>query len=348
MGCPHCQSSEISPDGVCLICGLRVAADIPAQNPEAADPTTPELEGAAEENATGHSGMIEMDYSEGTESEEASEVPPWRQELSQRLHEIKQKREAVAATQQESKLTAPVSQAKAAEALSALQARLLEKMPPRKPQPPAAPPPRQKTLEPVPPEPAVREPIPPPAPQPDEREIRNLIDNAVSRQAPQLIAPVIAAQTISPAVVAEDYEPESLPDEEGKLILLSRTLSGLVDLIVLILCTGVFIICADFFSGILVLDGVSLLNFSLLFLLNFFLYSLFFLSASNQTIGMMITDLRVVGVGRNRPTVRQLLGRCCMYLISLFCLGIGLLLSLFDRDNKCLHDRTSGTRVVRI
>jgi len=32
MGCPHCQSSEISPDGVCLICGLRVAADIPAQN----------------------------------------------------------------------------------------------------------------------------------------------------------------------------------------------------------------------------------------------------------------------------------------------------------------------------
>jgi uncharacterized RDD family membrane protein YckC len=340
MGCPHCQSSEISPDGVCLICGLRLAADTPAQNPEAADLPAPEPEAAAEEDARSRPGMIEMDYSEGAqESEENAEVPPWRQELSQRLHEIKQKREAIAVTHQESKLTAPVSQAKAAETLSALQARLLEKMPPRKPQPPAVPPPQQKTLEPLQPEPPLRESVPPPAQPPDQREIRNLIDNAVSRQAPQVSAPV---------VVAEDYEPGPLPDEEGKLILLSRTLSGLVDLIVLVLCTGVFIICADFFSGILVLDGVSLMNFSALFLLNYFLYSLFFLSASNQTIGMMITDLRLVGTGERRPTLGQLLVRCCIYLVSLLGLGIGLVLSLFDRDHKCLHDRTSGTHVVRI
>ena len=37
---------------------------------------------------------------------------------------------------------------------------------------------------------------------------------------------------------------------EGKLILLSRTLSGLVDLLIVVLCTGVFIIAADYFSGI--------------------------------------------------------------------------------------------------
>ena len=83
-------------------------------------------------------------------------------------------------------------------------------------------------------------------------------------------------------------------DDEGKLILLSRTLSGLVDLIIVLLCSGVCIIAADFFSGIIALDTISYLIFSVLFLLIYFFYSLFFLAASNQTIGMMITDLRVV------------------------------------------------------
>jgi hypothetical protein len=61
----------------------------------------------------------------------------------------------------------------------------------------------------------------------------------------------------------------------------------------------------------------------------------------------MITDLRVVGIDQKRPSLRQLMYRCCGYLGSLFGLGIGLLLSLFNQENLCLHDRLSRTRVIR-
>ena len=91
-----------------------------------------------------------------------------------------------------------------------------------------------------------------------------------------------------------------------------------------------------------------MLNFSGLFLLVYFFYSIFFLAASNQTLGMMITDLRVVGSDEGRPLIRQLVGRCFGYLISLMGLGIGLLWSLFDRESLCFHDRVSHTHIIRI
>ena len=110
---------------------------------------------------------------------------------------------------------------------------------------------------------------------------------------------------------------------------------------------GIFVIAADHFGGIIVLDTVSLVDFVALFLLTYFVYSIFFLTASSQTIGMMITDLRVIGVGRKRPSMQQLIKRCFWYLISLLVCGIGLLCGLFDRNNLCLHDRLSGTHVIR-
>jgi uncharacterized RDD family membrane protein YckC len=175
----------------------------------------------------------------------------------------------------------------------------------------------------------------------DPQEIQRLIDNIVSRQSSTTNAPV-------PVAEAPVSAPDSFADHEGKLILLSRTLSGLVDLIVVVLGTGGFILAADFFSGIIALDSISLVNFSLLFLLTYFIYSIFFLATSGQTVGMMITDLRVVGVEDRRPSLRQLLSRCCSYLASLLGLGIGLLWSLFNQKSLCFQDRFSNTRVVRI
>jgi uncharacterized RDD family membrane protein YckC/uncharacterized Zn finger protein (UPF0148 family) len=330
MGCPQCQSDEISPSGVCLICGYR----IPAAKPKEAESE------AVREDDRNYSGMIEIDYSEGkAESSEKSEIPEWRQQLSQRLHEIKQRKEMAATSHNEAK--PPVTQAKA-ESLSALQARLLEKMPVRKPPAPPVAAPRQKTLEPLKPEPVTQA-----VPRTDPQEIRTLIDNAVSRQASPMAGPGAPAQEFETTGLS-GYVPELAEGEEGKLILLSRTLAGLVDLIVVLLCTGAFIIAADVFSGVISLDYISLIIFSALFLLNYFVYSLFFLSASSQTIGMMMTDLRVVGMDERRPSTGRLVGRCCGHLLSVFGLGIGLLLSLFSRESLCFHDWLSGTRVVRV
>jgi uncharacterized RDD family membrane protein YckC len=281
-----------------------------------------------------------VDYSEGEPALDKAEVPPWRQQLSQRLHEIKQKRESMTVVQPERKpVPAAASQMKTSDSMNSLQERL-KRVPVRKPQVPVVPLPRQKKLEPLPeapPKPA----DPPPSNPADAQEIRNLIDSAVLRKVSPSASPKEPVQIVA-------NEPAAIPEHEGKLILLSRTLSGLVDLIVVVLCTGVLIIAADHFSGIIALDYLSVILFFAVFLMVFFLYSLFFLSATNQTIGMMITDLRVVGAEENRPSIRQLIGRCCAYLVSFLCAGIGLLLGLFDRESLCFHDRISGTRVERL
>ncbi|MBN1568185.1 MAG: RDD family protein [Acidobacteria bacterium] len=137
--------------------------------------------------------------------------------------------------------------------------------------------------------------------------------------------------------------------ETSPMMLLSRILSGLVDLIIIGLCMAFLILAADIFSGIKVLGLGSILSYAILFLLIFFLYSLFFFRISGQTIGMMITHLRVVtGFGAERPRIGRILFRCAAFLVSLFCFGLGLLWAFFDPDHRCFHDRLTDTRPVRI
>jgi uncharacterized RDD family membrane protein YckC len=101
-------------------------------------------------------------------------------------------------------------------------------------------------------------------------------------------------------------------------------------------------------AGITVFDSRSAFHYSLLLVGIFLVYSLFFLGTANQTIGMMITNLRVVGKIGNRPTFSRLVIRCIAYLVSLLGLGLGLILGFFDSDSNCLQDKLSQTHVVRL
>lgn len=140
-----------------------------------------------------------------------------------------------------------------------------------------------------------------------------------------------------------------LPDPgDDKLILLSRTLAGLVDLIIMILCAGGIVFAVDILEGIEVWDAVSKFHYALLFLATYFLYSFFFLGMANQTIGMMLTDLRVVDRAIARAGAPQILVRCLLFPFSVALLGIGLLWGCFDPKTRCLHDLLSGTRVTRV
>jgi uncharacterized RDD family membrane protein YckC len=333
MACPECQSEEIGPSGVCLSCGY-VLPDSPSE-------AEIELESDESENPSG--------IAESAESEEApaaaveNEVPQWRQELSQRLHALKQKRETagapVPAAGENKEISLPIRPAQPKQPRvpghsASFDSALLSR-PVSKPKPPA---PKQKALQPVSyKQPEERTPVE----ETDPQKVRELIDRAVSQK---------SAQSAVPDFYSRPVEQSSDPstDDEGKLILLSRTLSGLVDLIVVILCSGALVIAADLFSGIIALDSYSYLIFAALWLLMFFLYSLFFLSASGQTLGMMITDLRVVDAFEGRPLFNQLLRRCFGYLVSICGLGFGLVWGLFDRESMCFHDRISDTRVIRI
>ncbi len=306
-----------------------------------------------------------MDFT-GPSDEQGTELPAWRQELSRRLQEIKRKR---GTGDQPSGLSEdlpplPVPKEKQeAEPLPSTELQSSAPEPPRrrptrprpapsvtltpaesKPSPvpdvqlpPARPEPSQG--EPVIPEPPV-EPVvrPATAATPKQANIQDLIDSIMTRKA----APHDAEPQKAP--------PPGVPDHpgEGKLILLSRTLSGLVDLLIVILCTGAFILAADFVSGIEVLDDISLFHYAQLLLAIFLLYSIFMLGTANQTMGMMVTDLKVVRARGERPNIIQIVARTLAFVFSFLALGLGLIWAVFDRKSLCLHDRISGTEIVRM
>jgi uncharacterized RDD family membrane protein YckC len=334
MSCFQCGHGEIDSDGLCLKCGYKAVSEAPVQKSEPEEESL--IESADTDTAENILAMSEVPSED--------DLPQWRKDLSRRIQEVKQKKERI--NSRDAVASMPAPKASEDSGTAALRAELLERMKARKPSPkPPTPAPLQITLQ----------PIAPPAFQgqsvsasSNPQNIQNLIDTAVSRKTH---ASENAEKAADPLVfMPENEESDSDPtkDTEGKLILLSRTLSGLVDLVLVVLFTGIFIVTADHFWGIRVVDLTSIIHFSLLFLLIYFVYSIFFLASSNQTIGMMITELRVVSAEEQRPLLRQIVGRNCCFLIALLGLGVGLLWGLFSRENLCLHDRVSGTYIIRI
>ena len=101
MGCPQCQSDDISDSGICLACGYVTSISDAAQEPECEIESSESASEAENSETQSHSGLIEVDYSEGEpKPEQEEEKPAWRQELSQRLQAIKQKREAMGSARQ--------------------------------------------------------------------------------------------------------------------------------------------------------------------------------------------------------------------------------------------------------
>jgi uncharacterized RDD family membrane protein YckC len=240
------------------------------------------------------------------------ELPEWRQELSQRLHSIKQKRES-------------------AEDL--------------------APPPTEST--PV----AKTEPSKSPAVQPESKQpavhSQDLQDPQDSKSTRKFIDDRTYGKPLDlsdATQTAERFVPSAtiLDQAQDWITLLSRVLSGLVDLIIISLSAGFLVLAADIFSGVRILGLTSVLIYSLLLLLVYFLYTLFFLGITNQTIGMMMTNLRLaMDKSDARPQFVWIVIRSVAYLLSVVCLGAGLIWALFDRERRCFHDRLTNTRVVR-
>jgi uncharacterized RDD family membrane protein YckC len=356
MICPKCGNGELDASGRCPGCGFEATIEV-----------APPAEPAPADLGPSHVGAIPIDFS-GPSGNGSAEIPAWRHELSRRLQEIKKKREtggpldaaALEPLLPFSQPEPPSVEPKPPAPESVSRKRPARPRPPQVPQEPLrATPPAQAE---VPAEVAAGANSPlrlvqPPgpsgetgaqAPEPLLRRsphaageydtITDLIDNVTGRAA--------APAEVRPRIVA----PVSGPDRpgEGKLILLSRTLAGLVDLLIVVLCAGAFIIAADFFSGIDVLDTISLVHYGILLLAVYLLYSVFFLGAAGQTIGMMITDLKVVQAESRRPAVGSLLLRCAAYPLCVLAFGIGVAWAVFDRESLCLHDRLSGTHVARL
>jgi uncharacterized RDD family membrane protein YckC len=67
-----------------------------------------------------------------------------------------------------------------------------------------------------------------------------------------------------------------------------------------------------------------------------------------QTLGMRPWRLRVVAAGGGRPTRRALCLRFVAGTLSLLAAGLGFWWAWLDRERLTLHDRASGTRMLRL
>jgi uncharacterized RDD family membrane protein YckC len=319
---------------MCLWCGYQVIAPVATNNP---DP----------KEKQDSSPTVVKDLPKTADESVQEDIPAWRQELSQRLQSIKEDREVPVESEQPIPGPLPEAENRSAHPESSI--------------------PSQSDTEPVPrtyvpiqveiqPTERVRtssaeskagevaeSPATPPGRKPAEKDrARDLIDSRISRKTERPETPTDAAEYLFRATA-------DLDGNDDWMILLFRTLSGLVDLFVIALSTGMLIIAANIISGIKVLDFLSILHYSVLLLLVYFLYSLFFLLTIGQTIGMMVTKLRVVaGADKKRPQALRILARCFTYLLSTLCLGVGLLWAFIDQEHQCLHDKLTDTRVIPV
>jgi uncharacterized RDD family membrane protein YckC len=332
MECPRCGKDTLSSDGTCLTCNYHVEIEESSSERESngrGTGDTPQHTG--EDTSMNHGSLHPED-----------DIPQWQKELSRRLADIKQKKEtdekpgqpqspSSTPPEDSTKTSGQPPRAPMEHAGSILvRSRTSEELPPSGN---AGSAPQQKTIASLGPEVYTADKA---AENSDSKHIEELIDKTVSSRSNHSTSKTPIFRQEIPA------------GDENKLILLSRTLAGLIDLIIVVLCTVVFIISADYFSGIVILDAVSIAEYAGLFLMVFLLYSIFFLATSGQTVGMMITDLQLVGTQGGRPSIGQLFIRCFGYLLSVIVFGVGLLWSLFDRNNMCFHDHFSNTSVTRL
>lgn len=77
-------------------------------------------------------------------------------------------------------------------------------------------------------------------------------------------------------------------------------------------------------------------------------YLVGFTTASGQTIGKMLTGIRVIADDGTRVDVGRAVLRATGCLLSLLTAGLGYLPAIFSSDARALQDRIAGTRVVRV
>ncbi len=76
-------------------------------------------------------------------------------------------------------------------------------------------------------------------------------------------------------------------------------------------------------------------------------YGIFFVGTCGQTLGKMAMRIRVIGSNRFRVGYAKATVRTLTYAATMLPVGLGLVPALKDAEHRALHDRVSGTRVVK-
>lgn len=154
----------------------------------------------------------------------------------------------------------------------------------------------------------------------------------------------IAVKRAKPEQVIVNFEAERL-----RAPFLLRCGAFLIDYIVLVSIPVIFLILGRFYGT----DGVKLLNSELsntgwlvmlmLGLTNFVIFPMF----SGQSIGKMLTGIRIVQKDGTPPTFVQLLLRHTIgYFITALTGGLGFLFAALNEKGRALQDLIGGTVVI--
>ena len=171
-----------------------------------------------------------------------------------------------------------------------------------------------------------------------------------SRQRPLALVdvPTLPHEALEMAATQVVQAPPSLfiadaPD--GREVLFSRVLAGLLDLMLALLSGALFGLISATLSGadlttpaVIEVAGGCALAF---WLLN----SSFCLFVTRQTPGMMVTDLKLVGEGSVELGLGRIIWRVLLQVLASLSL-VGLALAIFDDQRRCWHDRISRSLVV--
>lgn len=78
----------------------------------------------------------------------------------------------------------------------------------------------------------------------------------------------------------------------------------------------------------------------------YFIYYAYPWSVSGKSFGMALLGIRVVAKDGSHAGGRRAVIRTIMLPISFLLLGLGVVMMLFQRERRCLHDLVAGTAVV--
>lgn len=154
----------------------------------------------------------------------------------------------------------------------------------------------------------------------------------------------VAASSAKPELVVVDFDPEKL-----RAPFLLRCGAFLIDYILLV-SIPIFALLLGRFYGV---DGVKLLHSELsstgwlimllLAVTNFVIFPMF----NGQSIGKMLTGIRIVARDGRPPSFLQLLLRHTVgYFLTAVTLGLGFLSSALSQKGRALQDMIGGTIVI--
>ncbi|HLM61821.1 MAG TPA: RDD family protein [Pyrinomonadaceae bacterium] len=154
----------------------------------------------------------------------------------------------------------------------------------------------------------------------------------------------VPAKAIRTEQVIVDFDAERL-----KAPFLLRCGALLIDYILLVSVPVVSLLFGRYFEY----DGAKLLNSEisnagwliliLLVLTNFVIFPMF----SGQTIGKILTGLKIVNIDGNAASFSRLLIRHLIgYPLTVITFGLGFLFSVLNQNGRALHDFLAGTIVV--